>query len=104
MILCPGIAGDREYSLGPEEANLKAAKIQVEAFDVALQNYQLDTGSFPLDAAGLRPCEISPADLPDPTKWKGPYLGKDVPLDPWNKPYQYHYPGQHNTEEPTFRP
>ena len=23
------------------------------------------------------------------TKWEGPYLDKDVPLDPWGKPYHY---------------
>jgi general secretion pathway protein G len=27
-------------------------------------------------------------------KWNGPYLKKDVPLDPWGKPYLYTFPGK----------
>ena len=27
-------------------------------------------------------------------KWAGPYLRKDVPLDPWGKPYVYKIPGE----------
>jgi general secretion pathway protein G len=32
-----------------------------------------------------------PANEP---KWSGPYLRKDVPLDPWGKPYIYKTPGE----------
>ncbi|MCG6538428.1 MAG: type II secretion system protein GspG, partial [Syntrophales bacterium LBB04] len=28
-------------------------------------------------------------------KWDGPYLKKNVPLDPWGKPYIYQIPGTH---------
>jgi general secretion pathway protein G len=28
-------------------------------------------------------------------KWQGPYLAKGVPADPWGRPYQYRYPGEH---------
>jgi len=28
-------------------------------------------------------------------KWKGPYLEKQIPLDPWNNKYQYKCPGEH---------
>jgi general secretion pathway protein G len=27
--------------------------------------------------------------------WDGPYLKKDLPLDPWKKAYIYRRPGQH---------
>jgi general secretion pathway protein G len=30
----------------------------------------------------------------DETKWQGPYLQKEVPLDPWGKAYVYRSPGQ----------
>jgi general secretion pathway protein G len=28
-------------------------------------------------------------------KWKGPYLGKGIPNDPWDNPYNYQNPGEH---------
>ncbi|MEK7488497.1 MAG: type II secretion system protein GspG, partial [Pseudomonadota bacterium] len=28
-------------------------------------------------------------------RWNGPYLQKRVPLDPWDRPYQYRSPGEH---------
>ena len=29
-------------------------------------------------------------------KWKGPYLKKGLPKDPWGNPYIYQFPGTHN--------
>lgn len=31
-------------------------------------------------------------------RWNGPYLPKDVPRDPWGRPYIYTYPGEHGVE------
>ena len=28
-------------------------------------------------------------------KWDGPYLAKDIPLDPWGHVYEYRSPGEH---------
>ena len=28
-------------------------------------------------------------------KWDGPYLPKEIPLDPWGNPYEYRAPGEH---------
>ena len=28
--------------------------------------------------------------------WKGPYIKRGVPNDPWGNPYVYRFPGQHN--------
>src|SRR2546422_7457624 len=28
--------------------------------------------------------------------WRGPYLRKALPLDPWGRPYIYMSPGEHN--------
>jgi general secretion pathway protein G len=28
--------------------------------------------------------------------WDGPYLAKDLPLDPWDNPYHYKAPGKDN--------
>ena len=34
---------------------------------------------------------VKPANEP---KWQGPYLAKNVPADPWGRPYQYKFPGE----------
>ena len=40
---------------------------------------------------GLKALVERPANEP---KWAGPYLRKEVPLDPWGKPYLYKVPGE----------
>lgn len=72
----------------------KTAKAQIEAFGKALDTYRLDTGRYPSTEQGMAALVVKPNDEP---KWQGPYLQKQVPLDPWGKPYVYRSPGQ-NTE------
>lgn len=73
------------------KAERTAAKQQIDALAKALDTYRLDMGSFPTTEQGLSALTKAPAGS---TRWKGPYLKKDVPLDPWNNPYQYKMPGQ----------
>lgn len=39
-----------------------------------------------------------PAESAAAAKWRGPYLEKAVPLDPWSKPYIYRSPGDQNQD------
>jgi general secretion pathway protein G len=32
------------------------------------------------------------------TNWRGPYLKKGIPADPWGNPYVYNYPGKNNPD------
>jgi len=59
----------------------KTALAQMQMLSTALDTYRLDVGSFPKNLAGLRT-----ADVPG---WDGPYLPRDIPLDPWGNPYVY---------------
>lgn len=69
-----------------------AAKAQIELFGQALDQYRLDIGRYPRTEQGLQALVVNPGE----DKWQGPYLKKNsVPLDPWNKPYQYQSPGSH---------
>jgi general secretion pathway protein G len=77
-------------------ADLKAAKVQIGLLSDALNHYQLDVGSFPSTQTGLQALVVKPSDIPDPDKWMGPYLNSEIPVDPWNRPYQYEYPGKIN--------
>lgn len=72
------------------KSEVTTAKAQIEAFSRALESYRLDTGNFPDTAQGLNALVVRPSESP---KWNGPYLQKEVPLDPWGKPYVYKRPG-----------
>lgn len=88
--LLAGYVGPRYFSqIGKSET--KIAKAQIEAFDKALAQYRIDVGRFPSTDQGLTALVSKP---PNEAKWDGPYLAKNVPLDPWGKPYLYRYPGQ----------
>jgi general secretion pathway protein G len=70
-------------------AKIRAAESQIELFSHALDQYRLDVGVYPSSQEGLQALRVNPgAD-----GWNGPYLQKDVPLDPWSNPYAYQYPG-----------
>jgi general secretion pathway protein G len=62
---------------------------------VALDNYQLDNGAFPTTEQGLAALQEKPARDPAPLNWRGPYLKKAIPLDPWGRAYGYTSPGEH---------
>jgi general secretion pathway protein G len=74
------------------KSNTKVAKAQIEAFGQALDQYRLDVGQYPTTEQGLAALRTAPPSTP---KWQGPYLKKDVPNDPWGRPYVYRCPGQH---------
>ena len=74
--------------IGKSEA--VAARAQIEALAKALDTYRLDTGHYPSAAQGLVALRERPAGA---ASWNGPYLKKDVPADPWGKPYVYRMPG-----------
>lgn len=62
-----------------------------------LVSYRLDMGSYPSTEEGLEALIKPPANRAD--RWKGPYFeGGRLPRDPWGNPYQYRFPGKHNTE------
>jgi general secretion pathway protein G len=72
------------------KSQTQVAKAQIEAFDKALDQYRLDVGRYPTTAQGLIALFAQPADEP---LWRGPYLKKVVPVDPWGNPYIYNAPG-----------
>ena len=78
------------------DARTTAAQTQVELFGTALDNYRLDNGAYPTTEQGLSALREKPTRAPVPTNWRGPYLRKEVPLDPWGKPYSYRSPGERN--------
>ena len=88
--LLAGYVAPRYFGqVGRSEVN--AAKAQIDALEKALDQYRLDTGTYPTNELGLNALVQRPPNEP---KWNGPYLRKGVPLDPWGKPYLYKMPGE----------
>lgn len=74
------------------KSEVKVARAQIDAFEKALESYRLNVGRLPTSEQGLEALMTQPSGV---TKWRGPYLKKSVPPDPWGKPYQYKQPGDH---------
>ena len=72
------------------KSEVTTAKAQIEAFSRALESYRLDVGRFPETSQGLQALVSAPDNV---AKWNGPYLQKDLPLDPWGQPYAFKRPG-----------
>jgi general secretion pathway protein G len=78
-----------------DQARRVAAQTQINNFMTALGAYKLDTGLFPTTELGLNALRVRPANL---NNWTGPYLPRDVPVDPWGNAYLYKFPGEHGDE------
>jgi general secretion pathway protein G len=88
--LLAGYVAPRYFSqVGRSE--VQVARAQIDALEKALDQYRLDVGRYPATEQGLAALVSQPANEP---RWRGPYLKKDVPLDPWGNPYRYVQPGE----------
>jgi general secretion pathway protein G len=76
-------------------ARSTTARSQVEMLATALDAYRLDNGRYPSTTQGLTALVTAPTDEPT-VAWRGPYLRRAVPLDPWGNPYVYRFPGEAN--------
>ena len=68
-----------------------ATQAQIELFGVALDNFRLDVGRYPTTQEGLQVLQTNPGV----DGWDGPYLKKEIPPDPWGRPYAFKAPGDH---------
>ena len=74
------------------QANLPAGgNGQAKVGDAVYRGDLIQT-HYPTMEEGLAVLVARPASEP---KWDGPYLTKDVPLDPWGNPYVFKIPGDH---------
>lgn len=79
------------------DAKSASAKSQVEIFGLALNQYRLDNDEYPTTEQGLealRTMTTVPGALGElPRNWRGPYLSRVLPPDPWGRPYVFVSPG-----------
>ena len=76
-----------------ERARVTAAQTQISTLGTALGAYEVDNGSYPRGREGLQALMQKSRDAGN---WHGPYMEKDIPLDPWGHPYVYECPGKRN--------
>ena len=72
-------------------ALIDAALSQISSLEAALDTYRLDVGEYPDSLEGLR------ENISGRAAWNGPYLRRDVPLDPWGNEYVYDSNGREFT-------
>ena len=74
------------------DARATAAQAQLEVFALALDTYRLDNDYYPGSDQGLQSLVLAPTGTPPARNWRGPYLTRGLPLDPWGRPYTYRSP------------
>lgn len=80
----------------PGKARVTAAKVQIQStFEMGLDRYYLDNGTYPTQEQGLEALVSKPQVAPVPKDYpSGGYLKKPkVPLDPWGNEFLYLVPG-----------
>lgn len=73
-----------------ERARVKAAVTQISAFATALDLFEVENGHYPKGKNGLNDLMVKPNDAQN---WHQ-YM-ESIPLDPWQHPYIYEFPGRH---------
>lgn len=73
-----------------DKSKQKAAKTQIALLETSLDMYRLDMGKYPTTDQGLKALRTKPDDT---DIWDGPYIPKEIPVDPWNHEYIYKCPG-----------
>ncbi len=97
LAVIAGLVGPRLFK-NVARAKRSAAKAQIELLGIALDNYRLDNDMYPTTQQGLQALVTEPTSPPVPPNWDGPYLKKEVPVDPWGREYYYESPGTYNPD------
>ncbi len=88
MGLLAGLVGPRLFNQA-DKAKVQTAETQIKMLKGALQTMRLDINRFPSTEEGLAMLYRKPSGADAAEYWEGPYIEAGVPLDPWNRPYEY---------------
>jgi general secretion pathway protein G len=73
-----------------EDAKRAKAASDIASLRSALDLFRMDNDRYPSMEEGLQALREAPSDA---RNWRGPYLERPVPPDPWGNPYVYEWPG-----------
>ena len=90
MAMLAALVGPRLFQK-VDSSKVTATQTQIELLTSMLDTYRLDVGRYPSTEQGLSALRTEPEGV---RNWDGPYLSKNIPLDPWGFAYQYKMPGQ----------
>ena len=74
-----------------DHAKESAATAQMKTLADVLGQYRMDTGNYPSEESGLDALMVQPAGE---VNWRGPYLNRELPKDPWGNAYVWHNPAR----------
>ncbi|MDX1935123.1 MAG: type II secretion system major pseudopilin GspG [Capsulimonadales bacterium] len=77
------------------DAKRAKAASDIATLSSLLQQYRIDNDKFPTTEQGLSALRVQPSDA---TNWKGPYISKELPTDPWGNEYYYESPGPEGSD------
>ena len=82
------------YTNRVRHARNVAAKQGISSLSTALNTFEIDNGRYPTNDEGLAALSEPPPSLM--ASWHGPYVDKQIIIDPWQRPYVYRFPGTRN--------
>ncbi len=80
-----------------EKARSTAAQAQIQGLRQALTSFERDTGRYPTSTEGLQALITRPENVSE-QRWTRYLDDREVPLDPWGRPYVYRCPGSANPD------
>jgi general secretion pathway protein G len=69
-----------------DDAKRAKAAADIKSLETQLNAFRLDCDRYPTTEEGLDALMVEPSDV---RNWKGPYIERGIPLDPWQNPYVY---------------
>ncbi len=79
------------------DAETGKVKADFRTLETSLIRYKTHTRMYPTSEQGLDALVNAPTTAPQPTNWKRVLKPEGI-LDPWQRPYQYIYPGKSNPD------
>lgn len=77
-----------------DRAMVTKAHSDIAALENAMEQYRLDNLTYPNAADGLAALRSAPAGLADPSRYRPGGYVRNLPEDPWGRPYQLAVPGR----------
>lgn len=90
-IVIPNITGKTD------EASVARAQADIANLKTALESFRLNMRRYPTEEEGLDVLRNRPSG-DDADLWKGPYITKSIPRDPWRNPYHYYQPAPNDID------
>lgn len=95
--LIAAVVGPRLF-IQLDKSKSQTARLQIRSLEAALETMRIDIGRLPTEQEGLvLLVQANPEQAPG---WSGPYLDKDLPQDPWGRPYIYVAPAPSTSGAP----